>query len=157
MGDCLPTASRRTPLTTIAYDGERLVSDSRQVGLWKHGLKSIKIHRVGDRLFGVAGDVVECERYIAWVKAGEPQDNKPEFDVDDDSFGVMIVQDGRCYELDERLIRYEVGVPYAMGTGSKFAMGAMYAGADAKEAVQIASRLDPNTDSVLQVIECTAP
>lgn len=44
-------------------------------------------------------------------------------------------------------------VPFAVGSGDKLALGAMAAGADAKEAVAIASRYDLYTNSSLQVVE----
>lgn len=42
-------------------------------------------------------------------------------------------------------------VPFAIGSGAQFALGAMAFGADAKEAVLIASRYDLHTNANLQV------
>lgn len=60
---------------------------------------------------------------------------------------------GKCYMYENRLYPYEVKAPFAIGSGFKYAMGAMLAGATAAQAVEIAARLDKNTGGEVQVID----
>lgn len=51
-----------------------------------------------------------------------------------------------CTGLDEgKFCRWRVDVPWAIGSGANFALGAMRAGANALEAVKIAAQCDPYT------------
>lgn len=58
----------------------------------------------------------------------------------------MIAPDGKIYYTDEDMKTSGIRLPYfAIGAGWKIAMGAMAAGADAKKAILIASKLDAFT------------
>lgn len=58
----------------------------------------------------------------------------------------MIGRDGQISHFSERLRPYKVHASfYAIGSGRRLAIGAMAAGASAKEAVEIACRFDTHS------------
>jgi len=60
------------------------------------------------------------------------------------NFGLLAVVDGEGFEFDSLLSPYQLveGI-YTSGSGADYARGALFAGADVMEALQIACRIDP--------------
>lgn len=73
----------------------------------------------------------------------------------DESFEALVIDlnTGKCYMYENRLYPYEVHPPFAIGSGFKYAMGALLAGATATQAVEIAIRLDKNSGGPIQTID----
>lgn len=65
----------------------------------------------------------------------------------------LIIRGGKAYESCSLCQMVEIGIPSAIGSGGDFAMAAMMGGADAREAVKIASKLDPYTGGKIRVIK----
>lgn len=69
-------------------------------------------------------------------------------------FVILIVVSGQLFEIDDD---FAVAVRedgfYGIGSGSDYAVGALYAGATAQRAVEIASQLDPNTGGHIITVE----
>ncbi len=133
-------------MTTIAFDGRTMAADTQQSGDFIDQFRAPKIVGSKDRriLTAGAGRVSSIERLRAWFFAGADLALLPQLEEKDDST-LLIVQGGKVFELDREGFLIEVGAPYAIGTGAKFAMGAMLAGADARQAVRIAIKLDPDS------------
>jgi len=70
---------------------------------------------------------------------GEPPD------IGDCEVLVVDVTTGKARFYDSEMDPVDVDPPIAIGSGGRVAIGAMQAGADAREAVHIAARWDPNT------------
>jgi ATP-dependent protease HslVU (ClpYQ) peptidase subunit len=65
---------------------------------------------------------------------------------------IGITHEGQVWHYSgNRSFELRPDVPYAVGSGSPYALGAMAVGATAEEAVLAASRLDLYTNDVLQV------
>lgn len=137
-------------MTTIAYDGHTLASDSQvgdDVTKDPYGVK--KIWKVGEFIIGCYGRYTSAIRFVDWVKSGMPDDARPSGLGD---FGAIVIKSGK------RPVFYEDGVtpislrgPLATGgSGGHYAMAAMLAGATAPEAVKIACRLDPSSGGAVQ-------
>lgn len=77
------------------------------------------------------------------------------FDNDDGVIGgisAMIYLQGRCFQFDSDFHFQEItDEEFAVGSGRKFALGAMAFGATAKEAVKIAKKMDSGTGGKIHV------
>lgn len=65
---------------------------------------------------------------------------------DGELFSILLAIKGEVFEIDDdySVARREDGI-YAIGSGADFALGAMMAGAESMDAMQIAASLDVNT------------
>lgn len=137
-------------MTTIAWDGETLASDSRASddAIEQHSCR--KLFRVGETLIGISGDLEEAYEFVAWVRRGEVVDEKPRGFKD--LSAIVIRPNGRAFEYGVRCMPVPSARLTAAGTGRCFALGAMLAGASAVEAVAIAKRLDPNSGGRTQTM-----
>lgn len=137
-------------MTTIAFDGKRLATDSRLCTGSDTivGERAKKLFKVNGAWIAFAGNSQNCAVALQWFKDGMPKERPPLAD----NFSAFM-WDGR------RLVRYEcalVPMPQnvdfaAGGSGIDVALGALAAGADAAQAVKIAARFDPFTNSRVQV------
>ncbi len=137
-------------MTTIAWDGKTLASDTRcNSGNIK--LKISKIRKHKGHLVAWAGPCSHGEEMFAWWKAGAKPKDFPDSQLnDDDRVDFVVVTperkvflwQGAAYPQDMSLNKQ-----YAIGSGRDFALAAMYLGKTAPEAVELAGRFDTGTDS----------
>ncbi|MCA1379422.1 hypothetical protein I6F34_01130 [Bradyrhizobium sp. BRP05] len=100
------------------------------------------VRRDDGAMAGGAGDAAWVQAFHRWFLDGEQGD--PPI-VEDNSKGV-IVQKRRPIEYFEQNGTLEYRAPYfAFGSGKEFALGALFAGATAEQAVRAAMQFDPNT------------
>jgi ATP-dependent protease HslVU (ClpYQ) peptidase subunit len=143
-------------MTTVAYRDGVMAADS--AGEWS-GIRSraTKIHRVNGVLIGGSGNVTDIQTFIRWFEAGADQANKPEFrqyrGADDaPEFEILIADHDGLTWWSEAFQPDRVEDDFwAIGTGRAAAMAAMYMGADAGKAVQIARLVDVHTNGDVQV------
>lgn len=132
-------------MTTIAWDGQSLASDSLCVNGHIASATMRKIGRgPGGELAGAAGDAGFNRQFIAWVESGRHGPSpEPKLDKNDcTDFGFVVLTDGNI-ELHENAGVSIVRAPfYACGSGRDVALGAMAHGATAEQAVQAAISLD---------------
>lgn len=133
-------------MTTIAYKDGKVVSDTKVSGLGQCTRIKIKHVTVKSKhgIFGLCGDLSHCylfEKFFL-LNSKEAKDKlegleKPEY------LAVFIEEDGTVYEYSNSTTPavYTTHVA-AWGSGAEFALGAMYAGKSAKEAIQLTSKLD---------------
>ena len=125
-------------MTTIAWDGETLAADSQLTGgdfVYQQNDK--KIFNVNGHLVAMAGDDGQCWQFLDWYR-------NPDQDYPDklDDMGALAITKRGAFEYGSCKIPTKIKPPFAIGTGSAFAMGAMLHGASAAEAVDIACKLD---------------
>jgi len=67
---------------------------------------------------------------------------------------MLVLRQGSIWQASSELpgLLQEGGFPFAIGSGSEFALGAMHAGATPLEAIRIASKLDIYTGGPLDVL-----
>ena len=131
-------------MTTIAYRDGVLAADSLvTLGSTKvHGSYQ-KIRRIGQYLVGTAGSVACCQAFVDWLKSNDDSHPPPKGE-----YGALIVDPrGRVREIENGSV---LPVPrgakfFAIGSGSPYALAAMYAGATAVDAVKIAAKIDTST------------
>jgi len=128
-------------MTTIAWDGKTLAADSQitEGGLRSHQREE-KIIKHENQFFAFAGSLVSCLAVIEWLKAGGKKKKRPE--LDDLNFVVLHIQNGRANLYYDEFVPLQQLPPYTAGTGREVALGAILAGATAKEAVEIACDVD---------------
>jgi ATP-dependent protease HslVU (ClpYQ) peptidase subunit len=134
-------------MTTIVADVENglMASDSR-VGHGANSFRSVKLFEVGKELIGVSGNLSNAMKFVDWYAAGCDTDSEPAFEGE--GFDALVLDGARLMAWDDSMVPMRVLEPfYAIGSGSQAAMGAMLAGATAEKAIEIAAKLDSNTDS----------
>lgn len=139
-------------MTTIAFDGKTLASDGQVSGGYISSYKYKKIFSKNGWLIGAAGRLSECAMFIEWfekwlhAQEGREQGIKvdPVEPFDREEFTALVISPEReCMVFESGRDMFEVEAPFAIGSGSPFAIAAMKAGADAKKAVEVAIELDP--------------
>lgn len=128
-------------MTVICWDGKTLAADRMVIdGCAK--LPGTKIHRINGELFGASGCWSTGMARFDWVRAGMDPATYPV--VGDDQFSrlLRITAAGEImlYTVNGFPMRYESRF-YAIGSGSEFAMAAMYLGHTAAQAVHVACEL----------------
>ncbi len=142
-------------MTTIVFRDGALAADSRAYSGDKIGIGSkTKIHRLEDgSLVGCATtEVGFSERFVAWLKAGKPDDFVVPNEID---FQALHVQpDGGVFYYHNSY--FPTGPLeaefFAIGSGAQFALGAMQMGAGAIVALEVACELDLWSDLPLMVL-----
>ena len=129
-------------MTTIAWDGKTLAGD-RQSTYGNTPTRTKKVFRHfnpnhGTVLLGFCGLTSEANEFIRWVR-GERETAPVLKDI-----GIIAIDEKyHIWVSDQTLNWAKVGFKvWACGLGSDYALGAMLAGKSAKEAIQIAMRLD---------------
>lgn len=87
------------------------------------------------------GAVQDCVAFDQWVRAGRQDGNKPSLSDDKDTslVAILIEQDGTVKHYNYNLVPFTMEAPYfAIGGGDMVAIGAMFMGATAEEAVRAA-------------------
>lgn len=142
-------------MTTIAYRNGILAADTAT--FIHEGNTRVpegsgrKIVRLSDGSC-VAGSGIkrEISEFARWCETGNNPEKRPSFDL---STVIRVWPDGRGEVYDGKYDERDISGCefYAIGSGSAAALGAMYAGASASEAVQIAMKIDPWTDGEVQI------
>lgn len=142
-------------MTTIAWDGRSLAADRRVLAGTNYMGEAIKITRSPDgRWAGAAGGSAECNQILAWVHNGMKPDELPPSQATDDFCNVLVVYpDGKAELFSKHGYSVAVKAPFAVGSGSEYARGAMAAGVDARGAVEIAMRFDMATGDGVDCVE----
>jgi ATP-dependent protease HslVU (ClpYQ) peptidase subunit len=157
-------------MTTIAYDGRFLSADMQHTfggtSRYQQPRSKIKRIRFGDRRFVTAlsgtepGALVLIEWYVfsrgGRDVAGYPLD-APAL-TEDRQANVLIAElfpDGqhKVVHVSSNGAVYEATGPYAIGSGTDFAEGAMAAGAPSFTAVEIAAKFDVFTGMGVEAVD----
>lgn len=133
-------------MTTIAYRNGIMVADTR--AFFNHGRPigiTTKIFNTNGILYGASsGSPGVGSTLCEWFKAtGGDVEKMPER-LEKESFTFLAVNpDGVGRFFSEEWCWKAVQAPfYALGSGTEYALGALYHGASAKEAIEIACKCD---------------
>lgn len=135
-------------MTTIATDGKSIAGD----GAW-HACDNIvshnarKVVRLDDgSLFGSSGDYQHRQKVIEWLNSGGKPPSVRDF------AGLRLMPNGQIIYYGDGLEGLPIDAPAAVGSGDRFALGAMDAGANAKDAVRCAIKRDPFSAGEITVL-----
>jgi ATP-dependent protease HslVU (ClpYQ) peptidase subunit len=140
-------------MTTIAWDGHSLAADTLFNSGGQFAGFDAKIHRLGRLLIGCAGSVAVYEQFRDWVKGGM----KGECPLKKDIANTFVVTpEGRAVMwCDDGPFRVST-TQWALGSGERYALGAMEMGATAAEAVAAAIRHDLASGGEVMVLRPAA-
>lgn len=154
-------------MTTIVVDRkQRIIAADRQATadgghkLIHNKIKRVK-HENQEVLLASAGDVEASEAFYLWyidqerARVGEKTDGDHKdvhYPYNCNFHALALYQDGSLLWYGPKGYPMEVKERFfGIGSGADFALGAMFAGADIKRAVQIANKLDANSGLGVQV------
>lgn len=146
-------------MTTIAYKNGVVAADSRVTveseGGGARNFATQKLFRRTVHINGVpknvilatAGESAPGSLFVdQWASGKSLPEIREAFAYTEPDFTILVVTEDGLFEVDRWCVMEPVYEPfYAIGSGSKVAMGAMEAGASAQKAVEIACRRDPYT------------
>lgn len=129
-------------MTTIAFDKTHIAWDSQITqGGEKLHVPAEKVWIVGKKVMAFAGDYGMLDDVIEWHTKGARA--KAARDSLQGNWELLVVdKNGAFIYSNDVPHKSPVMPPFAMGSGSYFARGALLAGASAYQAVQIACRCD---------------
>src|SRR5690242_20657946 len=146
-------------MTTIAYKNGVIAADSRVTVESEGGgarnfdtkklfRKTVQIDgQPTDVILATAGESAPGSLFVeAWGTGKSLAEIRELFAYSEPDFTILVVSPKGLFEVDRWCVLEPVYEPfYAIGSGSKIAMGAMEAGASAQKAVEIACKRDPFT------------
>ena len=135
-------------MTVIAWDGATIATDSQAESAFIRPGGVKKIYALSsDVVVGFAGELQKGLLALEWLNSEDK--NKPDPDRIKD-ISILMIRNGKGYELFDLLIEDEISFPFAIGSGGGFAMAAMLHGATAAESVATAIRLDSGCGGEIQ-------
>lgn len=142
-------------MTVIAYRDGVMAADSQ---VTDSGADMVygeveKITTINGWLIGAAHSLIHTQQFFRWMRGSKIE---PDWGL---VHGVAIRPDGRMFEFDHAKTPFEMKCEhgFAIGSGARFAIAAMMAGADAMKAVEIAMALDSGCGGPLKVLSLDAP
>lgn len=140
-------------MTTIAYRDGVLAADSLVNS--SNGASCGTVHKIGKvgghkLLWGFSGDLARMEAFVAW--ANGKRDGDPPTWGDDCGVGILVNHQGPREWWGDGWAQYDAPF-YAWGSGERIALGAMWAGADAARAVEIAANIDSQSGLPVRVLK----
>jgi len=142
-------------MTVIAWDGRTVAADSLcRFGCYRGPMPVEKIVKRNGVVFGITDYSSWFDAWIGWYFNGQDPKEVPECKLTSGTGNFLVFKDGRAYACTYDLpYLQEVGAPDAWGSGCEFAIGAMKAGKNAKEAVEIVIECNPDSGGPVQVID----
>ena len=141
-------------MTTIAFRDGIMAADSQETnGDTKARCK--KLFRKKDEdgqyvIIGTGGGSFTGMIYVDHFGTGKKRPDEISYMYEDEDFHNLIWDGKKLLEVNWMWRPIQVQAPfYAIGSGAAAALGAMHMGATAKEAVQIAKKIDNNTGGLV--------
>jgi ATP-dependent protease HslVU (ClpYQ) peptidase subunit len=118
----------------VAWDSQLTVNDDEKLAS-----PDDKVIARDGIIYALAGDVIDVDNLIDYL--ADPKSKPPR-----GGWEALIIRRGRISFMNAASpYLVTVKAPIALGSGAKFARGAMLAGASAADAVKIAAECDPQT------------
>jgi ATP-dependent protease HslVU (ClpYQ) peptidase subunit len=138
-------------MTTIALDKTHIAWDSQvTAGFERLGVAVDKVWVAGKTVYAFAGAISMLDAVVDWHRKGaRPGRGRDLLDAGWELI-VITAKETRYYS-NESLFPMKVEPPFAIGSGSAFARGALLAGAPAYTAVRIAAECDTGTGGEINV------
>lgn len=143
-------------MTTIAYRDGIMAADS---GCWigdaRHGWGEKLVKGKDGTLYGLSGDTAACCEFMGWAESGEGEMPRPvRRDDDRNSFIALAVSPGGPIRLLTAggWERFPAAPYYAIGASLEVALGALWHGATAVDAIKAALAHGSGAFGEVQVI-----
>ncbi len=128
-------------MTVIAWDGKSLAADRQATsGDCRREVTKIRRLKNGD-LASFSGSEAGAREMMTWYESGADPAKYPPMQATSDWVRLILVTKKGVFMYEERPVQMPLKEKFfAWGSGRDFALGAMAAGATAKQAVQITCR-----------------
>lgn len=150
-------------MTTIAYDGKTIAADGLSVsGTERRSSAARKVISAHGRIYAFTGLFALFPILVEWHAAGADPSETPEV-RDEGGWTLIVIESVGPVKMYTRSVPYPEAIDadkFAVGSGQDYALGALHAGLSAKDAVEIAAKIDTNTGGeiiVLDIHETLAP
>lgn len=156
-------------MSVVAWDGEMLAAD-KQATTGDSAVTVTKLFEVftgggpdqplTKYVVAFTGHAAQMIPLLHWFASGANPDAWPKFQSEDDWTRMLVLHPGtRQVQMYERWPHPVVieDVPCAWGSGRDVALGAMLAGADAREAVEITAAVNVYCGRGVDVFDCAEP
>ena len=146
-------------MTTLAYKSGILAADTKVSDDSDYVANATKIRKMQGHLIGASGDMDVMHWFLTNFKpdllTGKLQLKSAGILKEGSLDAIIVDPEGKLYHYSDRLLVTPITAfnYYACGSGSPFALGAMFAGATAKEAVKAAMKHDAHTGGRLMSIK----
>lgn len=114
-----------------------------------------KLFIIGTDIVGVAGDVQRTNKFLAWMRLGQPKEGGSVMDGEDASFqGLVLNRNGLYVYMDTCEPDKLHDQFFAIGSGCSAALAVMMKpiNYDPKRAVAHAAKVDPDTGGKIEVM-----
>lgn len=147
-------------MTTIAIDKNTIATDTLAVwfGEYRSPERENKMtlfntnNLLGSIIVAVSGDACCVDSVKRWVSDGADPDKSPKGEW----LAIVISKRGIHLYTNNAPYPDKVDLPFAIGSGRSYAMGAMWAGADARKAVEIVADKLCHTGGEVHFIDYTS-
>lgn len=143
-------------MTCIAYKDGILAADRMTVSYGNSKGEATKIFKFGPgRAIGGTGNLAQVKALLAWYQNGAKPEEFPKTDKDDEWARLIVAYANKLvwYESSPHHFLLESRRYAAFGSGADVALGAMFMGADAEQAVEAASSLLTDVGMGVDVID----
>ena len=137
-------------MTTICYRSGILAADSRETtsdeSAGDYAGKCVKLLRVGGNVIALQGDSGAGVAWLDWFGKGLQSDDTlaQHIRATQADFTAVVLNRTGLWTWDSWLVPQRVKSKfYAVGSGTKAALGALHMGASAVQAVKVACKIDP--------------
>lgn len=140
-------------MTTIALDNAGYIAWDSQITAEGARLPYIidKVWIADGKIYAFAGDVGVMDKIIEWHRAGAVAEGYPK-----GSWSLLVLRRrGASVYTDDAPFASKVQAPFAIGSGTAYALGALAAGASAFDAVRIAAKYDTHTGGKVNTLHRT--
>lgn len=132
-------------MSVVAWDGCCLAAD-RLGCRGAHRLEVLKVWRVNGLLVGGAGKVPIVAALVDWIRSGRDPEAFPKRARRGGATVLVIERDltSALYSRSSEPQRFDGTRNIAIGSGGAYALAAMVCGRSAREAIEVASAIDPH-------------
>ena len=145
-------------MTTIVYDTKLLVSDSQSsIGneIYEEDCQKLFPNVGPFAVIGIAGNYQDSMDVIEVISDYNKMDHIRGLDFEELDWQCAmlgVTHEGQVWHYSgKHSFELRSDMPFAIGSGAQYAMGAMYAGAGAELALEAASRFDIDTNNIKQI------
>lgn len=139
-------------MTTIVATKTCMAADQQVSKDGGSRFHTTKIRRYGKTIVGCSGDCLAVSQFLEWwPKQAKRGVQVPRITEDMEA---LVLTPAGLFHYDQNCFADEVNdAYYAIGTGSGYALGAMFMGADPVQAIEAAAKHDLYTGGPIDVLE----
>lgn len=141
------------PMTTLAYKDGVLAADTKITGssMSFYGPKMVRLKDGG--MVACAGDAAAMTAFLEWMAGGQKGKRPAVKDLD----AILVKGDGTVWSITAHWPPVRISGYVAAGTGAQAALAGLEMGLDARSAVELACRIDPDSGGTVETMVVEKP